>query len=69
MPSPCHSIIKTKVTPPSKIPLPAAAERPRDTDRIAWHESNEMLGWSGKPRELSEDDVREIRHGYLAAIS
>ncbi len=52
-----------------EIPLPAAAEWPQDTDRIAWHGSNEMLGWSGKPRELSDDAVREIRHGYLAATS
>jgi iduronate 2-sulfatase len=53
----------------SEIPLPAAAGWPEGTHRIAWHGSSEMLGWNDKPRKLSDDAVREIRHGYLAAIS
>jgi len=50
-----------------KITWPDPAEWPKGTDRIAWHNSREIL--SDKQRELTPEVVREIRHGYLAAIS
>jgi iduronate 2-sulfatase len=50
------------------IPLPDPAGWPEGTDRIAWHNSPEIRGWD-KQRQLGEDAVRELRHGYLAAAS
>lgn len=50
------------------IPPPDPAGWPAGTDRIAWHNSREILGWD-KQRQLSPDAVQEIRHGYLAATS
>jgi iduronate 2-sulfatase len=55
--------------PRDRIPLPDPAGWPEGTDRIAWHQSREILGWGDTPRTLSADAVRELRHGYLAAIS
>ena len=52
-----------------RIPLPDPAGWPAGTDRVAWHPSREILGWSDAPRTLSADAVRELRHGYLAATS
>ena len=52
----------------SKLSRPANPEWPRDAPRIAWHNSREILG-GGKQRKLSEKDVMEMRHGYLAAIT
>lgn len=52
-----------------RIPLPDPADWPEGTDRIAWHGSREILGWGDRPRTLSEESVRELRHGYLAATS
>jgi iduronate 2-sulfatase len=51
----------------AQIPLPDPADWPQDAPRVAWHNSREIL--TDKQRELSTDAVREIRHGYLAAIS
>lgn len=51
----------------AQIPLPDPAGWPVDAPRVAWHNSREIL--TDKQRELSEDAVREIRHGYLANIS
>ncbi len=50
-----------------QIPLPPNPDWPENAPRIAWHNSRELLG--DPARTLSEDAVREIRHGYLAAIS
>lgn len=50
-----------------KITWPDPAEWPKGTDRIAWHNSQEIL--SVKQRKLSPEAVKEIRHGYLAAVS
>jgi iduronate 2-sulfatase len=50
------------------IPLPDPAGWPAGADRIAWHNSREILGWD-KQRQLSEEAIRELRHGYLAAAS
>jgi iduronate 2-sulfatase len=50
-----------------RVPLPAHPQPPKDVPEIALHNSREILGTKG--RKLSKDAVREIRHGYLAAIS
>lgn len=49
------------------IDLPPNAAWPHDAPRAAWHNSREILG--DPPRTLSTAAVRELRHGYLAAIS
>ncbi|WP_372726078.1 sulfatase [Novipirellula sp.] len=41
---------------------------PKDAPRIAWHNSQEIVGGKN-PRKLTDDAVMEMRHGYLAAIS
>lgn len=51
----------------AKIPPPDPPGWPADAPRVAWHNSREIL--TDKQRPLSEDAVREIRHGYLANIS
>jgi iduronate 2-sulfatase len=51
----------------AQIPPPDPADWPTDAPRVAWHNSREILGEKG--REPGEAAVREIRHGYLAAIS
>jgi iduronate 2-sulfatase len=53
----------------SEILLPANNVWPTDTPKIAWHNSREILGEGQNARELSDDAIREIRHGYLANIS
>ncbi len=50
-----------------EIPLPKNPIWPTEAPRTAWHDSREMLGIAS--RELSEANMREIRHGYLANIS
>jgi len=52
-----------------KISLPEPAEWPQDAPRIAWHDSREILGSGPSQRKLTDDAIREIRHGYLANIS
>ncbi|HEY2415505.1 MAG TPA: sulfatase [Pirellulaceae bacterium] len=49
------------------ISLPKNPDWPLGAPRIAWHDSREILGQPA--RALSEEAVREIRHGYLANIS
>lgn len=49
------------------ITMPENPYWPKDTDRVAWHNSREIL--TDKQRPLTPEAVREIRHGYLAAIS
>lgn len=51
----------------SNVDLPPNPDWPANAPRIAWHNSRELLGNPAKV--LSDDDVRELRHGYLAAIS
>ena len=51
----------------NEIPLAKNAVWPTDAPRMAWHDSREMLGIAA--RELTEANMREIRHGYLANIS
>ncbi|MCA9034100.1 MAG: sulfatase [Planctomycetaceae bacterium] len=50
-----------------QIPLPRHAEWPTDAPRIAWHDSREILGV--KTRKITGENIREMRHGYLANIS
>lgn len=50
------------------IPLAESTEWPIGTDRVAWHPSPEMLGWSER-QEPTAEQTREIRHGYLASVS
>lgn len=50
-----------------EIAMPANPKWPTNAPRIAWHNSREILG--RKPRRLNMHAAREIRHGYLAAIS
>ncbi|MCA9050933.1 MAG: sulfatase, partial [Planctomycetaceae bacterium] len=49
------------------VSLPENPEWPKDAPRIAWHDSREILGKDH--RHLTNDAIREIRHGYLANIS
>jgi len=50
-----------------EVNLPDNPDWPRDAPRIAWHNGREIRG--DNQRELTEDAIREIRHGYLANIS
>ncbi len=50
-----------------EVTMPANPDWPTDAPRIAWHDAREILGV--KARKLTPEAVREIRHGYLAAIS
>ena len=50
-----------------KLSLPANPDPPKDVPGIALHNGRELLGIKG--RDLSSDEVLELRHGYYAAIS
>ena len=50
-----------------RISLPTNPGWPLDAPRIAWHDSREIFGV--KTRKITEDNIREMRHGYLANIS
>jgi iduronate 2-sulfatase len=52
---------------PKAIPEPRHPEWPRDAPRIAWHDSQEILREARG--ELTPQQARTIRHGYLAAVS
>lgn len=54
---------------PEEIMTPANSDWPADAPRIAWHNSREILGEGTNARVLSDQAMREIRHGYLANIS
>lgn len=56
---------------PDEIDLPANPTPPENVPSIALHDSREILrGFDGrKSSELTEMEVRGLRHGYLAAIS
>lgn len=49
------------------IKLPANPYPPKDVPKLALHNGRELLGTKG--RQLSSDEIRELRHGYYAAIS
>ncbi|MCA9084958.1 MAG: sulfatase [Planctomycetaceae bacterium] len=50
-----------------QISLPPHPEWPTGAPRIAWHDSREILGV--KTRDITEANILEMRHGYLANIS
>lgn len=52
----------------SEVAAPECPQWPTDTPRIAWHNSQELLGKS-KPAVLTASDAQELRHGYLAGVS
>lgn len=49
------------------ITLPKNPQPPEDVPELALHNGRELLGRAGG--KLTTDDVRELRHGYLAGIS
>jgi iduronate 2-sulfatase len=51
------------------VAMPTHPDWPQDAPRIAWHNSREILGGGKTARHLSETNIREMRHGYLANIS
>lgn len=51
------------------IAMPKNPEWPKNAPRIAWHDSRELLGTGDKARKVTADNIREMRHGYLANIS
>lgn len=53
---------------PEDIPCSPVPQWPTNAPRIAWHNSQELLGKKDPP-QLTEADTRELRHGYLAGIS
>ncbi len=52
---------------PTLLPPITPADWPKNAPRIAWHNGRELLGQSGE--KLTETDVSQMRHGYLAAIA
>ena len=52
----------------SQLSMPKNPNWPKDAPEIAWHNSREILG-SPRQRQLTPEEIMEIRHGYLAAIS
>ena len=54
-----------------EVTLPTPAAVPANAPAIAIHESREIRGYGGTPkdREFTSDEVRHFRHGYYAAIS
>ena len=60
----------------AKIPLPVSSEHPRDAPELATRSWKELEGYRDIPRVadgaaswLSEDKIRELRHGYHACVS
>lgn len=52
-----------------QIAMPKNPEWPKDAPRIAWHDGRELLGSGSKARTITNENIREMRHGYLANIS
>ncbi|MEQ1861598.1 MAG: sulfatase [Chthoniobacteraceae bacterium] len=52
-----------------EIPMPKNPDWPKDAPRIAWHDGREILGSGEKARKITTENIREMRHGYLANIS
>lgn len=55
----------------SRIPLPATNEHPQDAPELAVRSWRELEGYTDIPQhgQLSQEKVRELRHGYYACIS
>jgi iduronate 2-sulfatase len=52
----------------AKLPVLNPA-RPKDAPELAFHDSREILGLPPNQIKLGEEQVRELRHGYLACVS
>ncbi len=52
----------------AKLP-PLDPRRPAGAPEIAFHDSREVLGLPGKHKELTAENIAEMRHGYFANIS
>ncbi len=52
----------------SQISLPAHPGRPENAPDIAFHDGRELIR-ATKNGKLTDDEVRELRHGYLAGVS
>ncbi len=52
-----------------EIAMPQHPDWPTNAPRIAWHDGRELLGSGAKARKVTADNIREMRHGYLANIS
>jgi len=55
----------------NKIPMPVDRQPPRDAPSIALHDGRELRGYKDIPNSgtLSDEKVRQLRHGYYACIS
>ena len=56
---------------PATLPAPQPTEPPQDVPAIALHESREIRGYGGPPKDrpFNAEETRHYRHGYYAAIS
>ncbi len=56
---------------PQQIPLPEPAAAPVDVPPIAMHQSREIRGYGGAPKDrpFTTEEIRHYRHGYYASIS
>lgn len=56
---------------PARLPEPVPPQPPRDVPAIALHESREIRGYGGAPKDrpFNVEETRLYRHGYYAAIS
>lgn len=52
-----------------EIPDVEIPNRPANAPELAFHPNHEILGEPTKRRVLSQDAIREVRHGYYAAMS
>ena len=52
-----------------EIPAVEPASRPSGSPDVAFHANHEILGGQRARRRLEDDAIREIRHGYYAAVS
>ena len=53
----------------AQVPLAEPATRPVNAPEIAFHANHEFVGKAANNRTLDEAAIRELRHGYYAAIS
>lgn len=56
---------------PATLPAPAPPAFPQDVPAIALHESREIRGYGGPPKDrpFTDTETRHYRHGYYASIS
>ena len=56
---------------PMSIPMPASQEYPTDAPELATRSWRELEGYSNIPKDmvLSDEMIRELRHGYYACVS